>query len=248
MYGWRGRIGLLVPSSNTTCEMEFHKLIPEGISIHKSRCFLQEDETPGERIASIVKMGGGLLEAAKRVSSVEPDLIVWACTVGSFIKGKGYDVELTENLEREIGVPIITTSTAVLEALKNLGAQNIAMATPYIDEINMTEKNFFEESIPGIKVVNIRGLGIIPNLPKGRLFPETAYLEAKHVNTESSDALFLSCTNWRTLEIIDPLESDINKPVVSSVQATIWLTFRRLGLPNIQGYGRLLEKIQEQSI
>lgn len=248
MYGWRGRIGLLVPSTNTTCEMEFHKLIPEGISIHTSRCFLGEDETPRERIASIVRMREGLIEAAKRLSSVQPDLIVWACTVGSFIKGKGYDVELIGNMEKEIGIPVITTSTAVLEAIKKMGVRNIAMATPYIDEINITEKNFFEESISGLKIVSMKGLGIVPNLPKGELFPETAYLAAKEVNTESSDCIFISCTNWRTLEIIDPLESDINKPVVSSVQATIWLTFRRLGLPNIQGYGRLLEKIQEQSI
>jgi maleate isomerase len=245
MYGWRRRIGLIIPSSNTTCEMEFHKLIPEGVSVHTARCFLQEGETQGERVASIIKMSGGLIEAAKRVSSVEPDLIVWACTVGSFIKGKGYDVELTENLEKEIGVPIITTSTAVLEALKNLGVRNIAMVTPYIDEINITEKDFFEESIPGLKVVNMKGLGIVSNLPKGRLFPEVAYLAAKEVHTETSDGIFISCTNWRTLEIIDALEKDLRKPVVSSVQATIWLTFRKLGLPNIRGYGGLIEKIQD---
>jgi maleate isomerase len=245
MYGWRRRIGLIIPSSNTTCEMEFHKLIPEGVSVHTARCFLQEGETQGERVASIIKMSGGLIEAAQRVSSVEPDLIVWACTVGSFIKGKGYDVELTENLEKEIGVPIITTSTAVLEALKNLGVRNIAMVTPYIDEINITEKDFFEESIPGLKVVNMKGLGIVSNLPKGRLFPGSAYLAAKEVNTEACDGIFISCTNWRTMEIIDALEKDLRKPVVTSVQATIWLTLRRLGLPNIQGYGRLIGEIQD---
>jgi maleate isomerase len=156
MYGWRGRIGLLVPSTNTTCEMEFHRLIPEGASVHTARCFLQEDDTPGERIRSIVRMSERLMEAAKRLSSVQPDLIVWACTVGSFIKGKGYDVDLTGNLEKEIGVPVITTSTAVLEAIKKLGVRNIAMATPYIDEINITEKNFFEESISGLKIVSMK--------------------------------------------------------------------------------------------
>lgn len=248
MYGWRRRIGLLVPSSNTTCEMEFHKLIPEGVSVHTARCFLQEDLVPGERIRSIVRMSEGLMEAAKRVSSIEPDLIVWACTVGSFIKGKGYDVELMGNLEKEIGVPVITTSTAVLEAIKELGVRKIAMATPYIDEINMTEKKFFEESMPGVKIVSMKGLGIVPNLPKGELFPETAYLAAKEVNTESSDCIFISCTNWRTLEIINSLEKDMKKPVISSVQSTIWLALRRLNLPNINGYGRLLEKPKTDNV
>lgn len=244
MYGWRGRIGLIVPSTNTTCEMEFNKLIPEGVSIHTTRCFLPEDKTPEDRIVSIMKMSEELLEAAKRISSVEPDILVWACTVGSFIKGKGYDAELIEKLEKEIKVPVITTSTAVLEAIKKLKFKNIAMATPYIDEINLKEKVFFEASIPGLKIVNMKGLGIVNNLPKGRLFPETAYLAAKEVDIDSADCIFISCTNWRTLEIIDILEKDLKKPVMSSVQATIWLTFRKLGLPNIQGYGELLKKIE----
>jgi maleate isomerase len=244
MYGWRGRIGLIVPSTNTTCEMEFHKLIPEGVSIHSSRVFLPEDKTSRDRIESIIKMGEELLEAARRVSSVESNIIVWACTVGSFVKGKGYDVELIEDIQKEINRPVITTSTAVLEAFKKLKVKNIAMATPYIDEINLKEKFFFEESIPGLKIVNIKGLGIVNNLPKGRLFPESAYLVGKEVDIDSAECIFISCTNWRTLEIIDILERDLKKPVISSVQATIWLTFRKLGLPNIQGYGELLKKVE----
>jgi len=245
MYGWRGRIGLIVPSTNTTCEMEFHKLIPEGVSIHTSRCFLPEDKTPEDRIVSVIKMSEGLLEAAKRVSSVEPDIVVWACTVGSFIKGKGYDVDLIENIEKAINVPVITTSTAVSKAIHKLRVKNIAMATPYIDEINLKEKAFFEESIPGLRIVNMKGLEIVNNLPKGRLFPESAYLAAKEVDIDSADSIFISCTNWRTLEIIDILEKDLKKPVMSSVQATIWLTFKKLGLSNIEGYGELLKKIEE---
>lgn len=186
MYGWRGRIGLIVPSTNTTCEMEFHKLIPEGVSIHTSRCFLPEDKTPEDRIVSVIKMSEGLLEAAKRVSSVEPDIVVWACTVGSFIKGKGYDVDLIENIEKAINVPVITTSTAVSKAINKLRVKNIAMATPYIDEINLKEKAFFEESIPGLRIVNMKGLGIVNNLLKGRLFPESAYLATLRRNVLST--------------------------------------------------------------
>ena len=237
MYGWRGRIGLIVPSTNTTCEMEFHKVIPEGVSLHTARCFLREDSAPSDRIESIAKMGGGLLEAAKCVASVEPGIVVWACTSGSFIKGKGYDTELIGVLEKVVKVSVITTSTAVLEAFKRLEVRNVAMVTPYIDEINLKEKRFFEDSIPGLRIVKMSGLGILPNLPKGRLFPESAYLSAKEVNDNSSDSIFISCTNWRTLEIIELLEKDLKKPVISSVQATIWLSFQKLGLAHVGGCG-----------
>lgn len=247
MYGQRGRIGLIVPSTNTTCEMEFHKVIPEGVSVHTARCFLREDRTPRERIESIAKMGGELLEAARCVASVEPGIIVWACTSGSFIKGRGYDGELIGYLEKEVKTPVITTSTAVLGALKALRVRNVSMVTPYADEINLKEKSFFEDSIPGLRIVKMRGLGIIANLPKGRLFPESAYLAAKEVNDDTSDSIFISCTNWRTLEIIELLEKDTKKPVISSVQATVWLTFKKLGLPNMEGYGQLLRKIDVES-
>jgi len=242
MYGWRKRIGLIVPSTNTTCEMEFHKLLPPGVSVHTSRVFLPEDKSPEDRIDSIIRMGDGLLEGARLASGVGPDILVWACTVGSFIKGKGYDTLLAEKIKQQIGLPLVTTSTAIIEAFKTLKVKKIAMATPYIDEINRKEKEFFEHSLKGLKVVNMSGLGIISNLQKGQLTPESAYVAAKQVHTSSCECILISCTNWRTLEIIDVLEKDLGKPVVSSVQATIWLTFKMLGLSRLQGFGCLLQK------
>lgn len=171
MYGWRKRIGLIVPSTNTTCEMEFHKLLPPGVSVHTSRVFLPENKSPEDRIDSIIRMGDGLLEGARLVSGVGPDILVWACTVGSFIKGKGYDTLLAEKIKQQIGLPLVTTSTAIIEAFKTLKVKKIAMATPYIDEINRKEKEFFEHSLKGLKVVNMSGLGIISNLQKGQLTP-----------------------------------------------------------------------------
>jgi maleate isomerase len=222
--------------------MEFHKLLPPGVSVHTSRVFLPENKSPEDRIDSIIRMGDGLLEGARLVSGVGPDILVWACTVGSFIKGKGYDTLLAEKIKQQIGLPLVTTSTAIIEAFKTLKVKKIAMATPYIDEINRKEKEFFEHSLKGLKVVNMSGLGIISNLQKGRLTPESAYVAARQVHTGSCECILISCTNWRTLEIIDVLEKDLGKPVVSSVQATIWLTFKMLGLSGPQGFGCLLQK------
>lgn len=244
MYGWRGRLGLIVPSSNTTCEMEFHRVLPEGVSVHTARCFLSEGDVPGERVGEILRMNEGLLEAARQVASVQPDVVVWACTVGSFVSGTGYDAELARRMTEAVHVPVVTTSGAVVEALAEIGATRLAMATPYIEEINKREKRFLEASLPNLEVVQLSGAGIVGNLPKGRLSPESAYAAGKTVDTAAADCVFISCTNWRTLEILEPLEQNLRKPVISSVQATIWRTFRTLGLPNLRGYGRLLERIQ----
>lgn len=247
MHGWRGRIGLVVPSTNTTCEMEFHRLAPEGVSVHTARVFLPEADDPETRIEQIRAMDKGLLDAVREVASVEPGVIVWACTAASFLGGERHEAHLARELAQAVGIPVLTTSGAVVDALRELGVRRVAMATPYVDAINKREKLFLEVSLPGLEVVGLVGAGIVGNLPKGRLAPESAYLAGRQVNTDAAEAVFLSCTNWRTLEILESLEQDLGKPVISSVQASAWRAFRELALPDLAGPGRLLRRIQSHS-
>ena len=120
MIGWRGRIGLIIPSTNTTIEYEYTKMAPQGISIHVSRVYNREVSDPKLKEASLLKMGKEINRAAKEVASVKPKVIAFCCTSGSFIKGKGYHQEIIKNIENETGITAITTSTAVLEAFKEL--------------------------------------------------------------------------------------------------------------------------------
>jgi len=76
----------------------------------------------------------------------------------------------------------------------------------------------------------------------GRLPPEAAYETGLSVDGKENEAIFISCTNFRTIEIIQRLEGETGKPIVSSNQATMWLALRKLGLKDsIRGFGRLLE-------
>ncbi len=105
MYGWRGRIGLVVPSTNYTVEMEFHRAIPEGVSVHTARCELRDTAlSESDRVEAILEMGKGVALAARRVAGVKPGVIAWACTAGSFMKGIGHDLELIEQIEKETGI------------------------------------------------------------------------------------------------------------------------------------------------
>src|SRR5574340_170560 len=121
MYGWRGRIGLVVPSNNTTCEMEFHRMAPEGISVHVSRVFNPEITEEEKKEKATLEMSSELMRAAREVAGVQPGVIIYACTTASFIKGPGYDQELGEKIKSETGVPGYSTITSVTEALKAIG-------------------------------------------------------------------------------------------------------------------------------
>ncbi|MBS7635542.1 maleate cis-trans isomerase, partial [Candidatus Bathyarchaeota archaeon] len=106
---------------------------------------------------------------------------------------------------------------------------------PYPEEINIKEKEFLEGN--GFKVTRIEGLPSPMGISIHR--PEEAYRLARKVDSEENDGIFISCTNFRTLEIIEIL--DTGKPVVTSNQATFWKALRMIGVrAKIQGFGRLL--------
>jgi maleate isomerase len=239
MYGWRGRIGLIVPSSNTTCELELHQMAPEGISVHTSRVYNPEVKTAEEKEVGILQMNQEIERAAREIASVNPSVIVYACTTGSFIKGPGYDRQVEGKIHSGTGIPALTTTTAVVEALKVLKLRNIAMATPYTVSIAEKEKNFFQTTIPGLRITSQKDLDILSNLSRGDLFPSSAYQAARETCRSEADGIFISCTNWRTIEIIEILERDLGKPVVTSNQASLWFALKKMGIHGNPKYGSL---------
>ena len=149
---------------------------------------------------------------------------------------------MIRDVEKATGKKALTTSTAVVAALKELKVKKVAVATPYIREIYEEEKIFLKESIPGLKITEIQGLGIMKGYDKGILDPVSAYTAAREVDSQEADCVFISCTAWRTFEIIQTLEDDLKKPVVTSNQATLWASLKAIGIQGITGHGRLLKE------
>lgn len=245
MYGWRARVGLLLPSTDTTTEPEFYKLAPLGVTFHSSRMIIQAITLEG-----LAEMEEQSVRAAKEVATAGVNLIGFCCTSGGFIKGPLFEKEVQEKIEKVSGVPALTTSQAVIEGLKTLQIRKVAVATPYNEEINQKEKEFLEAN--GIEVTEIIGLNITrlerhfpltrrEVSPIGLLEPYVAYRLAQEVNSQKAQGVFISCTGFRTIEIIDLLERDLKKPVISSNQAMFAAMMKRLGITEkIEGYGRLL--------
>jgi maleate isomerase len=225
MHGWRLRIGLIVPSSNTTMEPEFYQHLPQGVSLHTARITIIS--AVPEELAKMPEELDGCVELLK---TANVDVVVFGCTSGSFLMGKGYDRELEARIEKIAGAPAVTTAHAMVEALRDKGLQKLAVATPYIDELNEKEVKFLSDH--GFTVEIIRGLSITDNLEIGRCEPSKAYQLGLEVVKEKPDVdgLFISCTNFRTFEIIEPLSRDIEKPVITSNQASLWMGLKTGGI------------------
>lgn len=243
MIGWRGRIGAIVPATNVNCEYELNKMVPEGISVHAARIFVHEVTDPKEKEEQILKLGEGIKKAAKDVAQVNPGIIAFCCTSGSFLGGKDHAKEIIDTIETETKIPAITTTTAVLGAFKKFNLKRIALATPYNEEIAEKEVQFFEEVIPGFKIVAMKNLGIVSGIRKGDLYPSSAYIAAREVDTPEAEAIFISCTAWNSIEVIELLEKDLKKPIITSNQATMWGILKKMGISGLEGYGRLLREL-----
>lgn len=236
MYGWRGRLGLILPSVNTVMEPEFNSVLPEGITCYISRVIVQGKYN----LSTLVEMAEGIERAAEELKAVA-DVIGYGCTSGSFAKGTGWDQELIERIKKTSGHPATTASTSLVKALKTLKIEKLALATPYTQEVNERQKEFFENE--GFDVVNMKGLDVREHGGQGIYYPSDSFRLAKEVVTPNSDAILISCTNFRTFEIIEPLENDLGIPVVTSNQATLWALLRMLNIQNvINGLGRLFHK------
>lgn len=236
-YGWKGKIGLIVPSTNVANEPEWQQLMPEGVSFHTARALL----TGATSQESYDIMARGTERAAQELATAEPDLIVYGCTSGSFMVDREALKQRLQDLAG--GIPVTTTSDAVLAAFAALGVRRIALATPYLDLVNEREVGFLAAN--GLSVVAVQGLQLGSTIEERRLInrvpPEVVFRMARAVDRPDADAIFLSCTALPTLPMIDRIEQSLGKPVVASNPVTLWHALRTLGLPDrIAGCGRLL--------
>jgi maleate isomerase len=214
------RLGVIIPSSNTTVEYEFTKaLVDSEVSCHFARVPLRDVTVQGLECMEETLDGAAVL-----LRDADIDLVAFACTSGSLIEGMGYDLELAKRISDAAGCPALTTSGAVIDALNALGAKKICLATPYLEEVTDREVSFLVEN--GFSVLKSRSLGIKENLKIGQLSPSSAQTLAQQVFSDEADALFVSCTNFRTFEAVPVLERQLGKPVISSNSATLWASLK----------------------
>lgn len=232
-YGWRGNVGLVVPNTGSAPEHEYHKYLPEGLTIYTTRVLFERVDPEG-----LEEMSRRVLEGAKLIAPAGLDIIVFPCTTGSLIKGYGYDQQLIREIREATGVArALTTTTAVVNALKKLGAKRLVVVTPYSKEVDAIEKKFLEDS--GFEVLDIQGLGFTDPLCMPRVTPDQMYRLARQADRPEADAVFVSCTGLGIIDVVPMLERDLGKPVVTSNQATWWNTLRELGVRDDLGLGQL---------
>ena len=230
----RHRLGLIALASDETTERDFRHMLPEGAAYYTSRVL----NDPVVTIEKLRSMGPLLTQAAETIlPGSRLDSIAYSCTSGTV--ALGYDEVAAQINKGRPGVPVVTPITSAIKGLDTMGAKNITLFTPYLDSVNQAMRGFFEDH--GIKVLNIAGFGLEADIDMARLPPEAIRAAAVQACHSDADALFISCTAIRAVEILEATEADLGKPVLSAIQTLFWESLRLSGYDRpIEGYGSLL--------
>jgi len=233
MATWGPKLGVIVPSWNLVMEYELQRMAGNDVSIHSMRIPHTADTED-----NVVWMGTQVPGAAKLLAHAKVDVICYGCPEAGFIKGPCYDQEICDEIKAATGIPGTTTIASVTEALRVLGAKRISIASPYADWLNEKLRVFMEQN--GFGVAAIKGLNTEAHASVPLVDIEAL---VKSVDRPESEAIFVSCTDFRTYEIIESLEQKLGKPVISSNSASMWKMLRLLGDTRVvPGAGQLFRE------
>ena len=231
------RVGLLVPSSNSTQEPEFVQMLPASVSLHVTRLSLAKVDPD-----STLNVVADLDKESRKLADADVDIIVLAATAPSTRMGKGYDAHLIKRMEEASGKRATTAATAMLEAFATLDIRRVALAAPWAAQTNAAVAAFLLAH--GIEVVSQVAMEVTRNNDIGRLSPETAFEHGLKADRKDADAVFLACGNWWTASIVERLEAATGKPVLTTNNMAIWAVLRTLGgHASVAGFGRLLREM-----
>jgi maleate isomerase len=237
------RVGLIVPSSNTTMETEIPAMLrareeirPERFTFHSARMRMQQ-VTPEQ----LRDMDDQSLRCARELADAEVDVMAYACLVAIMARAKGYHRDSQRRLaEIAEGTPVITSAGALVEGLQHLGAKKISVIAPHMKPLTRTVCDYIEAE--GVEVHDSISLEVADNLEVGRLDPAQLVDIAAKVDTSGVDALVLSaCVQMPSLPVVEQIQNAFDIPVVTASVATVWRTLRVLGLdPVVPRAGWLL--------
>ena len=228
------RVGLLVPSSNSTQEPEFTAMLPASVSLHVTRLSLASVDPD-----STLNIVAELEKESQKLADADVDVIVLAATAPSTRMGRGYDAQLVKRIRDASGKHATTAATAMLEAFAAMNIRRVALAAPWATQTNTVVAAFLQAH--GIEVVSQVAMEVTRNTDIGRLDPQTAFDHGLLADRKEADAVFLACGNWRTAPIVERLEAATAKPVLTTNNMALWAVLRIIGgHAGVPGFGRLL--------
>jgi len=216
-------------------------MAPTGVSIHFARLDSSDSASAPGGHDGLVERTRAYVESlpgpARTLAAVNPSVVVLAFTAASYVNGFAGEQVLADRIASFAGTRALTAAQAILAALAHLGVRKLALGTPYPESISALGKAYWTAA--GLDVVGYHRLADVENIYDES--EERAYRLARAADVPEADAVLLSGTGLPTVGILELIERDLGKPVVTSNQASLWRALRLAGVrESISGFGRLL--------
>jgi maleate isomerase len=228
-------VGVVAPF-DFALDRELWRWIPDEISLHLTRTPYVPVEVSLD-LARLVSEHETLREAVRTLNAIAPEVVAYACTSGSFVGGVAGERAMCAAMTGAGAVPSLTTSGALLDALTELGVSRVALVTPYTVSVTRSLEEYVAEA--GVLVTGCAYMGLTRHIWK---VPYRQVSEMAHRAVRAdAQALFISCTNLPTYDVIPQLEAELRIPVISANQVTMWAALRRLGTRAVGPYQTLID-------
>ncbi|MEE8516203.1 MAG: hypothetical protein V3T02_06140 [Alphaproteobacteria bacterium] len=230
----RARLGFIIPSSNRMAEPNFQRFAPKGVVPHFMRLRMT-----GSHSIPLAELMSRIEDAAAILGDAKCDVTVLQCTGTSMSGGFGAEREVIATIERATGGrPALTTATCLMTALETLGARKLVFVSETGEDGHGKKRQFLADAgydIVADKPANLAGSDESCVTP-----PEFWADLVRAMKTPEAQAYFISCANIQAIDVIEQLEAELDRPVVTSNQVALWHALRTAGImDDLPGLGRL---------
>jgi maleate isomerase len=228
--------GVLIPSTNTTVEIEYNRLLPPTLQAHVGR-LLTSGTGPFSPSKDV-----DIAYQARLLGTAKVKVVSLAQTSASLF-ADDYDAEVTQRMSKAAGVPAITSAQAIGQAVRALGARRIALVSPYPPPVLERARHYYESKY-GLDVLALEGFAATDSYMIGKLGPENARDAFARIDRPEIEVFVVPGGNFPTMSFVPEWEREFSKPVVTTNQAALWAMLGIMGVDEkLRGLGRLLEEM-----
>jgi maleate cis-trans isomerase len=228
--------GVLIPSTNTTVEIEYSRLLPASLQVHVGRLL-----TSGAGPFSPSK-DEDIDYQARLLATAKVEVISLAQTSASLF-AENYDGNVTQRMTKAASVPAITSAQAIGEAVRALGLRRIALVSPYSQPVIERAQQYYQTKY-GLEVLALEGFAATDSYMIGKLGPENARDAFTRIDRPEIEALVVPGGNFPTMSFVPAWEHEFGKPVITTNQAALWAMMKIMRITDpLPGLGRLLEQM-----
>jgi maleate isomerase len=242
-FGWRKRIGLLSPTVIETAAYDFFRLAPDGVSMCATTSNIEHWNKENFQQHVIEP----LVTAVKYLASRHVDYIIHTGMPVVTTRGKGFEDEIVKVITDTTGLPATTSIRSAIRALAHLGVRQVAVVTPYPQELHQSALTFLQAS----------GFSVVADHTEDVVFKELQDVTPAHIaavtkrvlNTApSADGVYIPCNQWSGADAAPLIEQECGVAVVTGAHADYWEAFRSLGINDrIEGHGRLMASLSSDA-